>query len=120
MFNKKLNKSTGNFGESLACDFLKTLGYKILERNFMLAVGEIDILAQDKKTIVLIEVKTVRGRGFGPAQELVRFKKQQKLKLLARALMQKYPNSPIRIDVIGVDLSDPGNPQFEHLISAVS
>lgn len=118
--NKSENKSTGDLGEDLATEYLENIGYKILERNLKLFVGEIDILAQDKKTIVIVEVKTVRGWGFGLAQELVRFKKQQKLKLLAKALIQKYPNSQMRIDVIGVDLSDPSNPQFEHIIDAVN
>ena len=120
MFNKSKNKSTGNQGEDLAAEYLTKLKYKILERNLRLTVGEIDILAQDKKTIVIVEVKTVRGEGFGLAQELVRYKKQEKLKLLARALTQKYPNSTLRIDVIGVDLSDPIVPKFEHLINAVT
>jgi len=118
--NRKENKSTGNRGEELAAEFLVGLGYKILERNLRLLVGEIDILAQSGRTIVLVEVKTVRGGGFGLAQELVRFKKQQKLKLLARALYERYPKSTIRIDVIGVDLSVPSEPKFEHLVNAVN
>jgi Holliday junction resolvase-like predicted endonuclease len=68
---------------------------------------------------VVIEVKTVRGAGFGLAQDLVRYKKQQKLRNLARAIMQEYQNWPIRIDVIGVDLSDSNDPKIEHLVNAV-
>ena len=118
-FNKKDNKSTGNEGEEAAASFLIKLKYKILGRNINLKFGEVDILAEDKKTIVIVEVKTVRGEGFGLAQELVRYKKQQKLKLLARALSQEYPDRTIRIDVIGVDYSN-GNPKVEHIINAVN
>ena len=85
----------------------------------MLPFGEIDILAKEKKTIVIVEVKTVRGSGFGLAQELVRYKKQKKLILLASALEQKYPKSTIRIDVVGVEISK-GEPIITHLENAVT
>ncbi|MCL5410700.1 MAG: YraN family protein [Patescibacteria group bacterium] len=117
-FNKKDNKKTGNEGEDLAAEYLTKKKYKILGRNINIKVGEIDILAESRGTIVIVEVKTVRGSGFGLAQDLVRFKKQNKLKLLARALTQKYPEKTIRIDVIGIDYSFP-EPKIEHIINAV-
>jgi len=117
---KKLNKITGNIGEDKACEFLESIGYKIIERNLKLVCGEIDILAQDKKSIVIVEVKSVRGSGFGSAQELVRFKKQNKLKQLARAVEQKYPGRTIRIDVVGVEFGWDGEAEIEHLINAVN
>jgi len=104
----------------VAAEYLEKLGYKILDRNYKLFLGEIDILAQDRRTLVIVEVKTVRGSGYGLAQDLVRYKKQQKLRNLARALMQEYPKSAIRIDVVGVDLSDPDNPEIEHIVNAVT
>jgi putative endonuclease len=119
MFDKTKNKSTGNLGEDMAAEYLLNKGYKIIERNLRLFCGEIDILAGDKKTIVVVEVKTVRGSGFGLPQDLVRYKKQLKLKLLARALSQEYPESTIRIDVIGVDYSDI-EPKIEHIVNAVN
>jgi len=116
--DKTENKSTGNLGEEAAAKYLREKGYKILERNLRLFCGEIDILAEYRRTIVLVEVKTVRGSGFGLAQDLVRYKKQEKLRSLALALMQEYPGRSIRIDVIGVDLSGL-EPKIEHLINAV-
>lgn len=118
-FDKTKNKSTGNLGEDLATKYLLERGYKVLERNLRLVCGEIDILVRDKKTIVIVEVKTVRGSGFGLAQDLVRYKKQEKLKLLARAVAQQFPSSPLRIDVIGVDCSGE-EPKIEHLVNAVN
>lgn len=116
--DKSKNKNVGNAGEQAAAEYLEKNGYKILERNLRLFCGEIDILAEDKKTLVIVEVKTVRGEGFGPAFELVRFRKQKKLKLLGRALEQEYPERDIRIDVIGVDFSF-GQPRIEHIENAV-
>ena len=106
-------------GEDLAAEYLTKNKYKIIDRNLELFCGEIDILAEVRGTIVIVEVKTVRGSGFGLAQELVRYKKQQKLKLLGRAIAQKYPTSTIRIDVIGVDFSCGMPAKIEHIINAV-
>lgn len=99
-------------------EYLLKNKFKILERNLRLFCGEIDILAEDRGTIVIVEVKTVRGSGFGLAQDLVRFKKQNKLKLLARAVAQRYPNKTLRIDVVGVDFSC-FEPKIEHIRNAV-
>lgn len=118
VFDKRKNKSTGRAGEEIAARYLEAHGYKILDRNVELFCGEIDILAKVKNIIVIVEVKTVRGAGFGLAQELVRFKKQNKLRLLAKAIEQEYPDQSIRIDVIGVEFTSAGE-KLEHLISAV-
>ncbi len=118
-FNRQENKRTGSEGEDEAERHLVSLGYKILGRNVTLSFGEIDILVRDGRSIVVVEVKTVRGSGFGLAQELVRFKKQRKLKLLGRAIEQRYPNHPVRIDVIGIHY-DANGPQLEHIKNAVS
>lgn len=99
-----MNKLTGNRGEDIAVGFLKKRGYKILERNLTFPFGEIDILAEaPTKTIVIVEVKTVSGGGWGSAHDLVRHKKQQKLKLLALTVAREYPDKDIRVDVIGID-----------------
>ncbi|HOX41595.1 MAG TPA: YraN family protein [bacterium] len=116
--DKTKNKLTGNSGEDAAANYLESISYKLLARNLRLPFGEIDILAEERGTIVIVEVKTVRGSGFGLAQELVRFKKQNKLLLLGRAMEQQYPGKAIRIDVIGIDMSE-NPPRIEHLISAV-
>ncbi len=101
--DKSKNKSTGNAGEDLAAEFLNRQKYKIIGRNISYPFGEIDILAQDRETIVIVEVKTVRGSGWGSAVDLVRNKKQQKLRLLALEIEREYPGKNIRIDVIGID-----------------
>lgn len=51
------SKEMGNIGEAAVCKYLIKKGYKIIERNFSYRGGEIDIIAQDKSTIVFIEVK---------------------------------------------------------------
>jgi len=118
MSDKRSNKKTGNLGEDTAAAYLLKNGYKIISRNLFFVFGEIDILAEKDKSIVIVEVKTVRGSGFGLAQDLVRFAKQNKLRMLARAVEQQYPGRTIRIDVIAIDFSG-STPKIEHIESAV-
>ena len=63
---------------------------------------------------MLVEVKTKRGRLFGLPQEMVHHHKQKKLRQLARWLSQEYPDQPIRVDVVAIDL-EPNPPFIEHL-----
>jgi len=117
--DKTQNKQTGNVGEQIAAEYLEKLGYKILERNLKLFCGEIDILAEDQGIIIIVEVKTVRGSGWGSAAELVRQKKQQKLRLLAAAIGKEYSGKNIRIDVVSIDFSGYGEYKIDHLKNAV-
>lgn len=109
------NKNLGAFGEELALDYLQEKGYKLLSRNLRLFCGEIDLLMQDGKSLVIVEVKTKSDESFGQASEMITRKKKKKLLQLAKALWQKYPNRTIRIDVVAIDY----NNKIEHLVSAV-
>lgn len=112
-------KQLGASGEELAEEYLIEKGYKILNRNLHLRVGEIDILAQDGPTIVIVEVKTKKFIHQGRPEEQVNYFKQRKLRLLGRAICQQYPNQPIRIDVIAIDETD-FEPKINHIINAVT
>lgn len=110
------SKSIGNSGEDTAAAFLSAKRYKILGRNVRYPVGEIDILAKDGKTLVIVEVKTGRTGQFGYAIERVGPQKQHKLRQLAGQLAQEHPTAPLRIDVVNVD---PGSGEVLHLVNAV-
>jgi len=114
VMNRTKNKSTGSYGEELAAQYLQKIGYKILARNLRYPFGEIDILAEDHGRIVIVEVKTVRGSGWGAAHDLVRYRKRKKLQLLALAVAKEYSGHDIRIDVIGVDKK-----RIDHIKNAV-
>lgn len=104
-----MNKTTlGKYGEDLACDYLKKTGYKIIERNFRIRGGEIDVIAMDKKTLVYVEVKTRSSHQFGLPEESVTY---HKIKFLERAskfyrLQRKHLPELERIDVVAIDLSE--------------
>jgi putative endonuclease len=69
-----MNK-VGNFGEDIACVFLKKHGYKIVERNYLKKWGELDIVAKKARKLCFVEVKTVSCEMFdesaGVASEVV-------------------------------------------------
>lgn len=80
----------GNKGEEIAASYLKREGYKIVERNYRTARGEIDIIAYDGDRLVFIEVKTRRSKEYGEGQWAVDFRKQrQMIKIALNYMMHK-------------------------------
>jgi len=99
--------NTGQRGEKLAQRFLKKQGYKILATNYQNKLGEIDIIAQDKNTLVFVEVKTRTSAHFGLGKEAVdRHKQRQIVKVAQVYLKQHYSGEDVKVrfDVIGIDL----------------
>ncbi len=103
-------REVGKRGEDAAVQYIEKRGYKILERNFSCPLGEMDIIALDKRTICFIEVKTLSGKNYGPPEIAVNVYKQRKLSQVALAyLNQKHLHDiEARFDVIGVTLSPGG------------
>lgn len=114
------SKKLGNYGEDLASNFLNKKGYKILKRNYRTRIGEIDILAQDKDELVIVEVKTKTRNIQGSAEEMVNYFKQKKLINLAKELQSENENITIRIDVIAIDVKDKNSPRINHIKHAVN
>ncbi|OGW77428.1 MAG: YraN family protein [Omnitrophica bacterium RIFCSPHIGHO2_02_FULL_49_9] len=105
---KSLNRNTGAFGESIGEAYLAKLGYRILERNVRSPFGEIDLVADDKGTVVFVEIKTRRNLSYGFPEESVGRRKQKKLASLASWYLMHYPkrNPQVRFDVLSILLSD--------------
>lgn len=89
MFSAKHSKQRiGKLGEEKACEFLKSKGYRIIERNYQKPWGEIDIIViAPDKTLVFFEVKTMRqfddnwADSLGPEDNL----SESKLKKIRRS-----------------------------------
>ena len=103
-------RETGVLGERIACEFLGRNGYKILETNYRCPDGEIDIIAQQKDTLVFIEVRTKKDRRFGTPEESVTLEKQERLRKLAEQYGQTHENLPEawRIDVVAIQVESNG------------
>ena len=72
-------REVGTRQESRAAEYLESLGYHILERNFRCRFGEIDLIAEQDDTYVFIEVKYRTGRTAGDPASAVDGKKQKKI-----------------------------------------
>jgi putative endonuclease len=111
----------GRYGEECAAEFLTTAGWQILDRNWRCQAGELDIVACDGTTLVVVEVKTRSGTRFGYPAEAVNHQKLARLRRLAGQWLIEHDVHPsqIRIDVVSV-LAPPDGPlSIEHLPGVV-
>ncbi len=94
----------GYKGESIAVGFLKKNGYKILEQNYKNKLGEIDIVAKDRGTLVFVEVKTRRSDQYGHPKWAVTPRKQRKISMVALYYLKenRQTNRKARFDVVTV------------------
>jgi putative endonuclease len=99
-------RSVGAGEEELAANFLRDKGYFIIQKNYRVRQGEIDIVARDGGTIVFVEVKYRKDTKAGHPLEAVNFQKQRQIcKTALFYLNQNKINpetTPIRFDVIGI------------------
>ena len=109
------NKVLGYSGEDSAVKFLKAKKYKIVCTNFTCPIGEIDIIAADKKTIVFIEVKTRLTTKFGLPREAVTSFKQNKYRQLA---MYYLKNNNLLDRVARFDVIEVLDGQINHIENA--
>jgi len=96
----------GKRGETLAISFLKKNGYRIIESNFRCRYGEIDIVAQDGKTVAFIEVKTKTSNRFGSPTQAIDSRKQRQVSKTALAYIsqKRLTNYSARFDVVGINI----------------
>jgi putative endonuclease len=94
----------GAFGEQIAAAYLTDAGLRVLDRNWRCRDGELDLVARDVGAIVICEVKTRRGVGYGHPVEAVTPAKQRKLRALAQRWLAVHDeHAPeVRFDVVGV------------------
>ena len=104
----------GKNSEDLAAWYLKKNGYKILEQNYRTRLGEIDIIAKDKKTIVFVEVKSRRSIRYGSPKWSVTHQKQRKISMVALQYLKKtqQTDAAARFDVVAI-ITNRDEPQIE-------
>ncbi len=110
-------RSLGAYGERVAARHLVGLGMTVLDRNWRCSAGEIDLVLRDGAVLVVCEVKTRRGLGFGHPVAAVRERKLERLQRLALFWMEaRGVTAPeVRIDVVGVVQPRRGPAQVEHV-----
>ena len=107
----------GRDGEQAAVNYLESCGFRILDRNWRCADGEIDIVAVDRHTFVVCEVKTRSGTRYGTPLEAVGRAKRSRLRKLAVRWLTAHGVrfDQIRIDVVGLLYDGTGGFTIEHL-----
>ncbi|UBU15322.1 YraN family protein [Nonomuraea gerenzanensis] len=102
---KETKLELGKRGEQAAVTYLEANGMKVLDRNWRCRHGEIDILAEEGPTLVVVEVKTRSGRSHGTALESVSPTKLARLRMLAAKWLSAQPRTfeTVRVDVIALE-----------------
>lgn len=104
----------GRRGEELARRHLEGRGYRILAANYRVRFGEIDLIAEERGTLVFIEVKTRTGITHGhPAEAVTEAKQRQLARVALEYLSREQQERPTRFDVVSVLLAKGGPPQIE-------
>jgi putative endonuclease len=107
-------------GEDLACELLAAAGLRVVARNWRCRDGEIDVVAAADGLLVVCEVKTRAGEGFGSPAAAVTGAKQRRLRRLAAAYLAQAGLPPVRVrfDVVAVTWRRGTVPRVEHLPGA--
>ncbi|TDE14114.1 YraN family protein [Jiangella asiatica] len=116
----RVKDSIGAYGEQVAAEHLVRAGFVVVERNWRCDIGEIDIVAMDGGTVVVCEVKTRSGFGFGSGLEAVTAKKLARLHRLALRWLAEHAarGTPVRVDVVAVHRRPAGAPVILHVRGA--
>lgn len=85
--------------------YLEKKGLKLIQRNFSCKMGEIDIIMQERNSIVFVEVRYRKNNNFGSGAETITHRKQQRIIKTAHFFLLKNPKLatfPCRFDVVSV------------------
>ena len=108
----------GKKGEQLAKDFLVKNGYEILERNYRVDKAEVDIIAQQKDILAVVEVKTRSSLDFGNPQDFVKPKQIKNLvKAVDEYVTENNLDVEVRFDIVAI-LQNGKDFEIEHLEDA--
>jgi putative endonuclease len=118
--------AVGRYGEELAARMLEGAGWVVVDRNWRGTRGELDLVALDGRELVVVEVKTRTGLGYGHPSEAVTPRKLARLRRLAGEWLsgrsaEAVPVRPlsVRVDVVGVLLEQGRPPRVDHFVGVL-
>ena len=116
------SKLSGAWGEALAAEYLRKKRYTLVAASYRCRYGEIDLIVQDRKYIVFVEVKLRKSADFAAAMEYVDWRKQDKIRITASMYLSQNPTRlQPRFDVIEIyapEGMDTANPEIRHMEDA--
>lgn len=99
-------QAKGAAAEDEAARHLAAHGLRVIERNFRVRGGEIDLICRDGEAVVFVEVRLRRNLGFGGAGGSITATKQARIVMAARhwlARHRQYGEAPCRFDCVLLD-----------------
>lgn len=116
------NNLAGAWGEQIAAQYLRRRWYTIVAANYRCRMGEIDLIARNRKYLVFVEVKLRKNEEFAQAREFVDHRKQKRLKAAAAMYLSQNPtNLQPRFDVMEIyapEGTQTARPVIHHLEDA--
>jgi len=102
----KTNDTTvarGREAETRAATYLEGQGLRLVERNFRVRGGEIDLIMRDGRTLVFVEVRARSRADFGGAGASITAHKQRRIILAARHWLARRGDCACRFDCVLID-----------------
>ena len=116
------SKLSGAWGEALAAEYLRKKHYTVVAAGYRTRFGEIDLIVQDRKFLVFVEVKLRKAADFAQAMEYVDRRKQDRIRITASMFLSQNPTKlPCRFDVIEIYAPEgtaTAHPEIRHLEDA--
>lgn len=114
-------KKLGNWGEQVATKFLRECGMEVVEHNYCVRGGEIDLIAKDGNYWVFVEVKTRTSTSFGSGLEAINHHKRRALLYAAQAYAAEkgISDQPMRVDVVEIFLRPGDDPEVRYIKNAL-
>ena len=107
----------GRWGEDQAAAFLEEKGYAIVERDWKSGHHDLDIVAKDGSTLVIVEVKTRRNRLYGNPEEAIDYRKRRSLLSAINHYTKSHRiYSQVRFDIISIVGNMGEKPEIDHII----
>lgn len=97
------SKLSGAWGEALAAEYLRKKRYKLVAAGYRCRFGEIDLIVENKKYLIFVEVKLRKSADFATAREYVNRAKQDRIRVTASMYLSQNPtNLQPRFDVVEI------------------
>jgi len=119
-----MSRKIGTIGEQMAEEYLEEKGYILLQKNFCIPGGEIDLIMKDHEYFIFIEVKMRSQGSFGTPEESIT---PQKLNFLRRSVQKYFMKKNIsiydidfRMDLVAIESDGKGKSKITHYKNAFS
>ena len=116
------SKISGAWGEALAAEYLRKKRYRLIAAGYRSRFGEIDLIVENRKYLVFVEVKQRKSPNFAQALEYVDKGKQDRIRITASVYLSQNPTElQPRFDVIEIyapEGAETARPEIHHLEDA--